>query len=80
MIIAVIQILLFQITSKNNQTTPNKSTITFLNPAGCHQRPASAALKLLHLKFEHVMPDDLVIKLPKFGKLRFGLLKYTSAP
>ncbi len=25
------------------------------------------------------MPDDLFKKLPKFGKIKFGLIKYTSA-
>jgi len=43
-------------------------TITpFPNSAGGHQIPPSAALKL---NFQHVVPDDLFKKLPKFGKIK----------
>ena len=65
---AVLEILLFQITNKTNLTLPNQSRTPFPNPAGGHQTPPSAA----KLNFQHVVPDDLFKKLPKFGKIKSG--------
>jgi len=73
--VAVLEILLVQITNKANQpnlTLPNQSRTPFPNPVGGHQTPPSTALKL---NFQHVVPDDLLKKLPKFGKIKFGTAK-----
>ncbi len=71
---AVLEILLFQITNKTNQTLPY---ITNLEPPsltlpGGHQRLPSGALKL---KFQHVVPDVLIKKLPKIVKIKSGTAK-----
>ncbi len=61
---AVLGILLFQITNKTNLTLPyitNLEPLSLTLPGG-HQRPPSGALKL---KFQHVVPDVLIKKLPK---------------
>ncbi len=42
--------ILFQITNMTNLTLPNQCNTPFPNPAGGHQRPPSAALKLLVLE------------------------------
>jgi len=72
--VAVLEILLFQIT--NYQTLPYLANLEppSLTLPGGHQTqtPPSAALKL---NFQHVVPDDLFKKLPKFGKIKPGTAK-----
>ncbi len=70
----VLEILLFQITHKTNLTLPY---ITHLEPPsltlpGDHQRTPSGALKL---NCQHVVPDDLIKKLPKIVKIKSGTAK-----
>jgi hypothetical protein len=74
---AVLEILLFQITNKTNLTLSyltnlEPPSLTLPGPSNAtkrHQKPPSAALKL---NFQHVMPDALFKKLPKFGKIKSG--------
>jgi len=58
--------MLFKITNKANLTLLNQSTILFPNPARGHFPQPLTFLK----KFQHLMPDDLVKKLPKFDKTK----------
>jgi hypothetical protein len=60
---------------KTNLTLPNQSRTPYPNPAGGHQRPPSADLKL---NFQNVVPDDLFKKLPKFGQIKTGTAKVHS--
>jgi len=73
-IMAVLEILLFQITNITRITLPYLTNLEplFLTLPGVHQRPPSGSL---NLNFQHVVPDNLFKKLPKFGKIKYGTAK-----
>ncbi len=68
-IMAVLEILLFHITNKSNLTLPYRIN---LEPPSLTLSWATKGLPFgaLKLNFQHMVPDDLFKKIPKFDKIK----------